>query len=41
MTGDVCIPWSDNTGRNFTGCTLSYDLVNEVCATKVDENGKS
>lgn len=38
--GRPCVPWRDAAGQNYTGCVLSYDLVNEVCATAVDAEGR-
>jgi hypothetical protein len=37
--GKPCVPWRDAAGQKYTGCVLSYDLVNEVCATAVDYDG--
>lgn len=34
-----CLPWRDTAGGQYTGCVLSYDLVNEICATAVDKYG--
>lgn len=39
-SGRPCLPWRDAAGQNYTGCVLSYDLVNEVCATAVDADGR-
>ena len=39
-SGRPCLPWRDAAGQNYTGCVLSYDLVNEVCATAVDAEGR-
>lgn len=39
MDGHPCVPWKDTAGVEYTDCVLSYDLVNEVCATAVDEDG--
>lgn len=40
VTGQPCVPWTEATGINVTGCIFSYDLVSEVCATAVDEQGE-
>jgi hypothetical protein len=39
VDGQPCLPWKDTSGVEYTGCVLSYDLVNEVCATAVDQDG--
>ncbi len=39
VSGEPCVPWNDASGNHYTGCILSYDLVNEMCATQVDVDG--
>lgn len=39
VDGQPCLPWRDTAGAEYTGCVLSYDLVNEICATAVDADG--
>lgn len=41
VTGVPCVPWYDpSTSKIIDGCIQSYDLKKEMCATKVDSNGK-
>ena len=39
VTGEACVPWNDPQGNDYTGCVLSYDNENEMCATQVDDEG--